>query len=172
MRAEIDLGFATVGVDRPDADARAFFEDEGVGTVVHARLKTGRRERIGRLWMQMVDPRDEDAVSLGCLSNLDALVERHPKQISPYLVGRIRTVIVGATYRNRGVGTALYIVAAAFARRRHRAAIVADGCFEDGSTSEYAYRVWTKSPQLRAYCDVEGLSAFYAEPLARKVPRR
>lgn len=160
MRVLFDLGDVVVGQDRPDAEARAWFEDEGVGVVFHARRKAGRKDIVGRLWLHVVDPREEDDVALDCLAALDALKARHAK-MNPYLVGRIRSVFLDADYRSKGLGAALYVSAAEHMQRRHRAAIMADGCFEDGATSPYAARVWSMSRELRRLCDVEGTSAYY-----------
>lgn len=142
---------------RPDKAARDFFEEYGVGLVFHAR--EGRR-LVGHLWMHVLDLDEEEDVDDSCLASLDELAARHP-EMRRNLVGRVRVVFVDEAYRSKGVGSALY-VAAAEAMKKRRAAIMADGCFEDGRTSEYALKVWLKSRELRRACDVQGLAAYYS----------
>ncbi len=169
MRTLIDLGDYVVGIDKADKTALSFFEEEGVGTVLHARSKADRRV-VGRLWLQFddlsmfSDEADEDMVdktSAECFREVHALKKRHPKMRTDF-VGRIRYVAVDDGHARKGIGGALYVAAAMVAFKEQKAAIVADACFPDGQTSSFAMRVWNGSRQLRNHCDVEGFAALLA----------
>lgn len=168
MRALIDLGPYVVGIDKADKAALSFFEDEGVGVVLHARARVKESHKVvGRLWLQFddlsmfADEDDEDMAdktSVACWSDVHVLKKRHAKMNAAF-VGRIRYVSVDDGHARKGIGGALYVAAAMVAFKRERAAIVADACFPDGQTSSYARRVWTGSRQLQNHCDVEGFAA-------------
>lgn len=113
MRALIDLGPYVVGIDKADKAALSFFEDEGVGVVLHARARVKESHKVvGRLWLQFddlsmfADEDDEDMAdktSVACWSDVHVLKKRHAKMNDAF-VGRIRYVSVDDGHARKGIG--------------------------------------------------------------------
>lgn len=137
------------GVDilqvEPDGRAKGFFDPEELddAVIIHA-----------------VEDNDNSSEAV-CLEDLMKLAKRN-RGISKEVVLRIRySSIENRDYMNKGIGAAMYVVAAMIARDEGHA-IAADGCFKDeqAATSRYAARVWA-GRKLRKYCDVEGWCAVF-----------
>lgn len=95
-----------------------------------------------------------------CASDLRDLSVRHGVEGKRALV--VGSSHISGSHRGRGLGVALYIAAAAFARK-YDMALVADSCTNEGRTSPMAQRVWA-SRTFRDKVDVareSGLAGVY-----------
>lgn len=124
---------------------------------------TVRREFVGRLDLyktEVVGMRDTGGLNeeTVCMEDLKDFKRAHK-------VKSDEAIVVGYSYieegsRGKGIGVALYVAAAAFAKRLDLA-LVADACTYEGQTSLAARRVW-RSQSFRHYVHIGPASALVA----------